>query len=203
MMGPLSSGSLHSMGTHDSSSSLDWALDAAASKVRPCCSASCHHKPPHWDTLPLPLCRAPVYTCILFHLAAAQPARAIAELVGWQHDLVCKSDCEDYCFERRLWLTQEPFCPAGPGRRGGAGHGEGGAGRGGAHAAARGARLARDARVRSPGRAHPQGRCAGVSRVACSDVLLIHPHMLPRPGSQQSSVCSIIYTTLSFVRSSL
>ena len=60
MMGPLSSGSLHSMGTHDSSSSLDWALDAAASKVRPCCSASCHHKPPHWDTLPLPLCSGPL-----------------------------------------------------------------------------------------------------------------------------------------------
>ena len=35
MMGPLSSGSLHSMGTHDSSSSLDWALDAAGSKVCP------------------------------------------------------------------------------------------------------------------------------------------------------------------------
>lgn len=30
-LGPLSSGSLHSMGTHDSSSSLDWALDNAAS----------------------------------------------------------------------------------------------------------------------------------------------------------------------------
>ncbi|BDA40466.1 hypothetical protein COCOBI_01-1190 [Coccomyxa sp. Obi] len=29
-LGPLSSGSLHSMGTHDSSSSLDWALDNAA-----------------------------------------------------------------------------------------------------------------------------------------------------------------------------
>ncbi len=34
LIGPLSSGSLHSMGTHDSSSSLDWALDAAGSKVR-------------------------------------------------------------------------------------------------------------------------------------------------------------------------
>lgn len=34
--GPLSSGSLHSMGTHDSSSSLDWALDnAAPAKVHP------------------------------------------------------------------------------------------------------------------------------------------------------------------------
>ncbi|CAL5225244.1 g8034 [Coccomyxa viridis] len=32
LIGPLSSGSLHSMGTHDSSSSLDWALDAAGSK---------------------------------------------------------------------------------------------------------------------------------------------------------------------------
>ena len=35
-LGPLSSGSLHSMGTHDSSSSLDWTLDnAAAAKVPP------------------------------------------------------------------------------------------------------------------------------------------------------------------------
>ena len=47
MMGPLSSGSLHSMGTHDSSSSLDWALDAAGSKVCCCCSDPCHHKLPH------------------------------------------------------------------------------------------------------------------------------------------------------------
>ena len=36
LIGPLSSGSLHSMGTHDSSSSLDWALDAATSKVGTC-----------------------------------------------------------------------------------------------------------------------------------------------------------------------
>ena len=36
LIGPLSSGSLHSMGTHDSSSSLDWALDAAGSKVGTC-----------------------------------------------------------------------------------------------------------------------------------------------------------------------
>ncbi len=47
LIGPLSSGSLHSMGTHDSSSSLDWALDAAGSKVR--CAVSwcaCWAKPP-------------------------------------------------------------------------------------------------------------------------------------------------------------
>lgn len=36
LIGPLSSGSLHSMGTHDSSSSLDWALDAAVPKVCSC-----------------------------------------------------------------------------------------------------------------------------------------------------------------------
>ena len=34
--GPLSSGSLHSMGTHDSSSSLDWAMDGTTSKVVSC-----------------------------------------------------------------------------------------------------------------------------------------------------------------------
>ena len=39
LIGPLSSGSLHSMGTHDSSSSLDWALDAAGSKVH--CAVNC------------------------------------------------------------------------------------------------------------------------------------------------------------------
>ncbi len=31
--GPLSSGSLHSMGTHDSSSSLDWAMDGTVAKA--------------------------------------------------------------------------------------------------------------------------------------------------------------------------
>ena len=40
LIGPLSSDSLHSMGTHDSSSSLDWALDAAGSKVR-CAALRC------------------------------------------------------------------------------------------------------------------------------------------------------------------
>jgi hypothetical protein len=52
LIGPLSSGSLHSMGTHDSSSSLDWALDAAGSKVGtrletapeyPCLQRACLH----------------------------------------------------------------------------------------------------------------------------------------------------------------
>ena len=32
--GPRSTGSLHSMGTHDSSSSLDWTIDAVPGKVR-------------------------------------------------------------------------------------------------------------------------------------------------------------------------
>ncbi len=46
LIGPLSSGSLHSMGTHDSSSSLDWALDAAGSKVRcPANKCACRAKP--------------------------------------------------------------------------------------------------------------------------------------------------------------
>ncbi len=48
-LGPLSSGSLHSMGTHDSSSSLDWALDnAAAAKVSllPCPNFVALHKSP-------------------------------------------------------------------------------------------------------------------------------------------------------------
>lgn len=39
-LGPLSSGSLHSMGTHDSSSSLDWALDNAAAAKVPLISCS-------------------------------------------------------------------------------------------------------------------------------------------------------------------
>ncbi len=42
-LGPLSSGSLHSMGTHDSSSSLDWALDNAAKVMLPSASPQRMH----------------------------------------------------------------------------------------------------------------------------------------------------------------
>ena len=81
MMGPLSSGSLHSMGTHDSSSSLDWALDAAASKVRPRSSDLRHHKLSRTGTLLPSYCAGPL--CIPATFLARLLLSQLEPLQSW------------------------------------------------------------------------------------------------------------------------